>query len=217
MANLSNGKILSIMNEYKLDAELVIVTLLLVDIDDIIGGCMNSSEVTGNIKQYFNSELNIRSFGECLLELKRRGILEKPSKDIPVDVDVNTYNFSRLEMKGSFRKKFFAYSMEMGEQLLEHYPKFGYVNDKEVPLVSIKKFNSEDELFFRYAKMIGFDISKHKHILSLIDWAKEYKTSFINMNIESFILGRVWLAIEEFKEGGNEGYDITYKSFYKCV
>lgn len=217
MANLSNDKILSIMDEYKLDAELVLVMLLLVDVDDTIAGCMNSSQVTGNVKRYFNSGLNRRTFGECIEELKKRDILGKPAMDVPSDTDVNTYNFSRLEMKGTFRKKFFAYSMAMGEELLAHYPKFGYVNDKEVPLVSIKKCNSEDELFFRYAKMIRFDINKHKHIISLIDWAREYKTSFVNMNLESFILGRVWDAIEEFKEGGNEGYDVTYKSFFKCV
>lgn len=217
MANLSNDKALSMMEEYKLDAELLMFTILMVDVDDVIGSAYNCSEIIGRIKRYFNSGLNNRSFGECVEELKKRNILGKPSSFVPGDTDVNTYNFTRFQMKGTFRKKFFAYSMQMGEELFEHYPKFGYINDKEVPLISIKKCITEDELFFKYAKIIGFDIEKHKYVLSLIDWAKEYKTSFINMNIESFISGRVWLAIEEFKEGGNEGYDISYKNFYKCV
>lgn len=64
-----------------------------------------------------------------------------------------------------------------------------------------KRFFTEDEMFFRYGKNIGWSKDKHKEVLELIDWAKKNKCNLLNKNIADFIISKSWESIKAFKEG----------------
>lgn len=190
----------------RLSAELLFVLKLLFEVDD--GWESNDGkerrDAAENLKRYYGTGCQLLSLKDALSMLMERGILVKDKLDF--FNDHNDFNPQHIRFNQQFLKTFRKYSRELGYELRKVYPKFGYIDDKEIPLTSIKKFGSEEEMFTYYAKSINWSIDEHNRIISLIRWALEHKTSFVNINIESFIMGRMWDAIAEFKDGGNSGF-----------
>ncbi len=63
-----------------------------------------------------------------------------------------------------------------------------------------KKFNSLEDCYRAYGKAINWNPEKHKEILELIDWAKNY-TNFIQFSLASFVVDRHWETLEALRDG----------------
>lgn len=208
-------KDIAIMEDYNLNAEMLFVLKLIFEIHDSLEGNDGNhlNESRENYSKFFHESMNVASQKAILKSLMERGVL----KTVEIPDSIKFVEAEKLSFNKVFLKKFRRFSLDMGQELWDAYPKLGYVNEKEIPLTSLKTFNSEDELFSCYAKMINYDEEKHRKILKLIEWAKETKMSFINMNIESFVKGRVWEAIEEFNSSGDMSYSDKLNEYARWV
>lgn len=204
---------MALMQEYNMSAEMLFVLKLIFNVYDAVNSNDNNEiqESRARFKRYFLENYNVDDIRNTLKELMKRKILK--TVNIPDDYPLKSLDAEKFGFNENFQKSYRRFTYEMGRELWDAYPKLGYINDKEVPLTSLKTFNSEEELFTFYVKSIKHDENKHLEILKLIEWSKTFPNSFINMNIESFVKGRVWDAIEEFKESGNIGFESSIKDF----
>lgn len=221
-------KRLMLLENKRMSAELFFVFDLIFDVmsashlpesgnETITGDSVERNLAIERFRRYFRNRLNIIPLKESLEELMRRGILTKKEIGDDIDMEPEKFNPLKLEINKNFLKEFRKYSCELGMEMRNAYPNIGRIDNQEIPLKSIKKFNSEAELFTAYAKMINHDIEKHNEILSLIRWSVENRTAFTNMNIESFVLGRIWESIKEFRDGGGTGYSSVMEEMTEYV
>ena len=88
----------------------------------------------------------------------------------------------------------------MGKELLNTYPQSTVINNSVVTLRNVSRhFNSLEECFRRYGKAIGWNADKHRHIIELIKWAKEY--DMLKQSLSSFVINNAWIDLEALKEG----------------
>lgn len=144
-----------------------------------------------------NSKIRLR---EILYSLQEKGIILKswklPNSGEKFDPETVIFNKNFLN---NYRK----YSAELGTEFFEIYPSICIINGVEAPLKNFaKKFNSEEEFYFAYGKSIGWDPETHKKVLELVQWAKDNNCRLINMNICDFVISKMWLSIQELKDGG---------------
>lgn len=208
-------KDMALMEEYKLTAEMLFVLKLLFEVHDAIETSDSSSlyESKTRFNSFFHEKFNTINQLDTIHALEERNILVKT--EIPKSITF--VDAEKLTFNKNFLKRFRRFSFEMGSELWDVYPKLGYVNDKEIPLTSLKTFNSCDELYSYYAKSIKYDEEKHRNILRLIEWAKDTGNSFVNMNIEAFVKGRVWEAISEFQDSGDTSYETKINEYSQWV
>lgn len=58
----------------------------------------------------------------------------------------------------------------MGQELLDAYPSFLYINGKYAPLKDIsKRFSSLDEFFFFYSTQIGHNPKNHEKVMEILN------------------------------------------------
>lgn len=206
---------LMLMENKRLSAELLFIFDLIFDVvspsmlpdsgnETITADSKERKLAVERFRRYFRGKLNVIPLKEALESLMERGILIK--REVKEDIDAEKFNPEKLEINKLFLNGYRKYTFELGIEMRDAYPNIGKIDNQEIPLKSIKKFSCEAELFTTYAKMIRHDVEKHNHIISLIKWSVENQTAFTNMNIESFVLGRIWESIEEFKNGGGIGY-----------
>lgn len=204
-----------LLENKRMSAELLFVFDLIFDVispsmlpesgnETITGDAKERRLAIERFRRYFRNSLNLLSLEESLKELMDRGILIR--KEVKEGIDIEKFNPEKLEINKLFLNGYRKYTFELGIEMRDAYPNIGKIDNQEIPLKSIKRFGCEAELFTTYAKMIRYDVSKHNHIISLIKWSVENQTAFTNMNIESFVLGRIWDSIDEFKNGGGTGY-----------
>lgn len=208
-------KRLALMENKRLSAELLFIFDLIFDVksasetpdsDDEYATADHKERraAVERFRRYFRNQLNLLPMKESLIALMERGMLIK--KELDEEFDEEKFNPEKLDINKQFIATLRKYTYELGIEMRNAYPSVGRIDNQEIPLKSIKKLNNEAELFTQYAKMIGNDIGKHKKVLELIRWSVENQTAFTNMNIESFVLGRIWESIEEFRGGGGTGY-----------
>ena len=200
-----------LMQEYKLTAEMCFVIRLIFNVIDAANSNDSKEliESKAMYNKYFKEEYNVDSFRKTIASLIERKILLK----VEIPESLQFVDAEKFEFTQNFLKKFRRFTLEMGRELWDVYPKVGYINEKEVPLTALKTFNSEEELYTYYAKTIGHDESKHREIIKLIKWSKENPNSFVNMNIESFVKGKIWDAIKEFADSGGIGFATKENDF----
>lgn len=163
-------------------------------------------------RSYFKKGLNAIPLKKVLDDLMEHGMIVK--KELKKDLDWDNFNPSSVSLNKNFLKQYREYTYQLGKELKAVYPKIGNVDGKEIPLTTIKKLSCEEELFTKYAKLISNDIEKHRKVLDLIRWSVEENTSFTNMSLETFVLGSVWEAIEEFRGSGASGYNGCLDDYY---
>lgn len=204
------------MENKKLSAELMFVFELIYDAlsaswipentNDVIFPNVNEQrESVEKLRRYYRAKLNLLTLKECISMLIERGILK--GKQPTDEIDPEKFDPRLYELNATFIKSFRRYTYELGKELWDAYPSSGKVDNQEIPLKIIKRHNSDMELFTIYAKMIKYDPAVHKRILSLIKWSCDNRTSFTNMNIETFITSKMWESIEEFKRGNSTGWE----------
>lgn len=150
-------------------------------------------------------------FREILRSLQDKGIILKSYK-IPNKGE--SFEPNEISINKLFYKNIYKASNEMGMELLNIYPMFGYINNCPVSLRGVsKKFNSLEDFCRYYGKAIGWNLQLHNDILELIKWEQDSNINFINMNIANFVIDRKWNELKALRDGklANINYD-TIKS-----
>ena len=92
----------------------------------------------------------------------------------------------------------------LGRDLYNNYPMNVYINGVRYSLKNFaKKFNSEWEFFYFYAKMINFDPNEHERVIKILERAKD--CNLINFGICEFVISRKWDELETILDEGVSG------------
>lgn len=138
-------------------------------------------------------------FRNSLISLQNKGIILKSYK-IPNKGE--TFNPLDIEINKNVTKTFWKASFELGSELFEAYPMFAMINGSVVSIRSIsKKFNTPEDAFRYYSKVINWNPDKHQEILDLIKWEQDNEVHFINMSLSSFIIDQKWNELKALKDG----------------
>ena len=136
--------------------------------------------------------------GEVIQSLKDKGLINKsynPGK-------TGSFDPYEIPINKPFIKSLYKSSYEMGKELFDTYPQSTVINNSVVTLRNVSRhFNSLEECFRRYGKAIGWNVDKHRHIIELIKWAKEY--DMLKQSLSSFVINNAWIDLEALKEGDN--------------
>lgn len=180
------------MEQYRLTAEeLLMIELLFI---------AQPEEGHGEfLTKYLGLPITKTRLRTILLSLQTKGIITKKYK---VPKAGQKFDPETVIFNENFMRNYRKYSGELGQELWDAYPPIGIINGKEYDMRNFaKRFFTEDEMFFRYGKNIGWSKDKHKEVLELIDWAKKNKCNLLNKNIADFIISKSWESIKAFKEG----------------
>lgn len=140
-----------------------------------------------------------QEFREALMGLQDKHMILKSYK-IPERGE--TFNPKEIPINQLVVKTFKKGSFEMGKELFEAYPMFAMINGNVVSIRTIsKKFNTPEDAFRYYGKMIRWNPEKHQEILDLLKWEQENEIHFINMSLASFIIDQKWNELEALKDG----------------
>lgn len=134
--------------------------------------------------------------GEIIQSLKDKGLINKsynPGK-------TGSFDPYEIPINKPFIKSLYKSSYEMGKELFDTYPQSTVINNSVVTLRNVSRhFNSLEECFRRYGKAIGWNVDKHRHIIELVKWAKEY--DMLKQSLSSFVINNTWIDLEALKEG----------------
>ena len=195
---LTLDKEISLLSKYRITSnELMFIRTLLL---------LQDEQNEDIFKEYIESlhECNIE-IREVILSLKEKGIILGNYKCQKSGESFNPYS---IPLNKNFIKNLYKSSFEMGKELFEVYPQFGSINNSIVPLRSIaRKFDSLEDAYFRYGKIIRWNPETHNHIIELIKWANE--NNIINQSLANFIINQAWIDLEALKNGdiANINYD----------
>jgi hypothetical protein len=198
--NISSENELVILEKYKLTPNEYYTLMSLLEVQD---GYSSESlirylKISDEHKKVFRESLH--SLQEKGLILKSYKIPNKGEKFDPIQVEINK----------NVVKTFWKASFDMGQELFETYPMFAMINGYPVSIRTIsKKFNTPEDAFRYYSKVINWNPEKHKEIINLLKWEKENQVHFINMSLSSFIIDQKWNELKALKDGelGNINYD----------
>ena len=192
---------LRMMDKYHINAEeaFLLQLLFLASIDE---------QRPEYLKQYCSiSKLIGVSVRDLILSLQRKGVINKSYK---VAGEGQRFDPEAIDFNKTFLKNYRKFSLELGKEFLEVYPKIGIINGQEVNLQNYgKKFDSEADFSFCYGKAIGWDLTVHQQVLDLVNWAKENACNLLTVNVSDFVISKLWRGIEELKNGGGA---ITFDS-----
>ena len=187
------------MEKYKLTAEeiMLVELLFLASIEE---------EHPEYLHRYLNLPIEKTNLRDILVSLQNKGVIVKSYKipKVGSSFDPESVEFNKLFLN-NYRK----FSGELGSEFFDEYPSIAIINGSEAPLKNFgKKFNSEEEFFFRYGKNIGWNINTHHEVLDIIKWAKENNCRLLNMNIADFVISKMWTSIKELRDGeGTMNFD----------
>lgn len=140
-----------------------------------------------------------------LVNLQEKGIILKSYK---IPKSGQPFYPEEVPFNKAFINTYFRCSFEMGEELWREYPDNIIINDRLYSLKNIaKKYNSPEDFFAAYGKIIKNKPEKHQQIIELLKWAKEH-TNFINFNICEFIISQKWEEIERLRDGDYGGINL---------
>ena len=177
--------ILNLLAEHKLTADELLLVYLTYIARDEEGGHIEY------FNQWFENGGNkqLRSLFESL---KEKGIIHK-------DYITDSWDPNQIEFNKYFLKSWLKHSLQMGQELLDTYPSFLYINGKYAPLKDVsKRFSSLDEFFFFYSTQIGHNPKNHEKVMEILNWAKE--NGFITFGILSFVISNQWKALQELRD-----------------
>lgn len=172
--------------------ECLVVELLFISVD-----CNN----TDLLSQYYQLPCEKTGLREILINLQEKGVILKsckiPEKGKKFDPEV-------IEFNQNFIKYYGKTSGELGEELFNAYPNEAIIQGQAVPLRNYaKKYKDFAEFAFQYGKAIGWNRDKHAKVLELIQWSKNNDHFGLNMNLCDFVGSKMWISIEDHKDGSN--------------
>lgn len=140
---------------------------------------------------------NDSSFRDNLLQLQKKNII---LKSFTIPLQGQAFNPNDVPFNKNFIKNLYRSCYEMGKELFDSYPQFGFIGGNAIPLRGIsKKFDSLEQAFFRYAKSINNNSERHEQIIELVNWAKEHNV--INCALSTFIVDQKWNDLEALRDG----------------
>lgn len=169
--------------------ELMLLTVLLIaqegDDDDLVN-------------TYFSSRVCVRgNTRELLVNLQNAGIINKSYK---IPDKGNPFNPLDVSINKNFIKDFYKCSFDIGKELFEAYPQFGYIQGNPVGIRSVsKKFDSLEDFYRFYGKSIRWKPETHNHIIELVNWAKD--NNLLTNTLANFTIDCKWHEIEALKNG----------------
>ncbi len=154
------------------------------------------------VHEYFSSRVCARGFTiELLSGLRDAGIILKSYK-IPEKGTV--FNPLNVPLNKIIIKDFYKCSFEIGKELWDAYPQFGIINGSQVGLKSVsKKFDTIEDCFRYYGKVIRWKPEIHNHIIELVNWAKE--NNILCVTFSNFIIDHKWEELEALRNGDTGG------------
>ena len=149
----------------------------------------------GPLKRYLQIP-GINSFRDTLIDLQKKGVIKQTyripksgERFIPEDVDLNKV----------FMKQFYKCSGILGQELFLEYPEYIISGGVRYILNNItKNYNSLEELYYDYGRIIKFNPETHKEIMELLRFGKE--NNLISYGICEFIKSMKWITIKKMKE-----------------
>ena len=183
---------LIILEKYKLTpTELTILKYIILFQED------NSSDY---LARYLGScQENRESFRDILVSLQDKNILLKSYKIPPKG---SKFDPNDIKVNSNVVKTFWKSSFEIGKELFDTYPMFADINGNIVSIRSIsKKFNTLEDAFRYYGKVIRWNPDVHNKIIELLKWEQDNGVHFINMSLSSFIIDQKWNELEALRNG----------------
>ena len=150
MKNLELKQQLVFCEKYKIDAnQLLLLEIILI---------AQEGDDAELVQLYFQSEAK-GSLLEQLIRLQEVGVILKsyklPKKGERLDL------FS-IPINRNLVKDFYKCSFELGKELFEEYPQFGFINGNPVGIRSVsKKFDSLEDFYRFYGKTIRWKQETH--------------------------------------------------------
>lgn len=142
---------------------------------------------------------------EVIQSLQNKGII---LKSFSLPNEGQAFSPYSIPLNKNFVKNIYKSSFEMGKELFEEYPQFGIIGNSTVPLRTVAKhFDSLEDCYYRYGKIIKWNEERHNHIIELVQWAKE--NNILNCSLSSFVINNGWIDLEALKNGdsGNINYN----------
>lgn len=202
------------MNYLDLDNELVILEkydLTPTELSVLKYIILYQEDSTSNYLSRYLKSNNKSTFRDTLVSLQNKGIILKSYK-IPNKGE--KFDPNNIAINLNVVKTFWKGSYEIGKELFETYPMFAQINGALVSIRTIsKKFNTPEDAFRYYGKVIRWNKELHNKIIELLKWEQDNDIHFINMSLSSFIIDQKWNELEALKDGKlvNINYD-TIKS-----
>lgn len=145
------------------------------------------------------------NFRDILLSLQNKHLILSsftiPSKGQSLDL-------SQIPFSKNFLKDYYRSSFELGKELFEVYPQFGEINGKVISLRGVaSKFDSLEDAYRVYGKIIHYKEEVHKEIISLVNWAKN--NNILNQSLASFIVNQGWIDLKAIKDGKVVNYNVN--------
>lgn len=145
------------------------------------------------------------NFRDILLSLQNKHLILSsftiPSKGQSLDL-------SQIPFSKNFLKDYYRSSFELGKELFEAYPQFGEINGKVISLRGVaSKFDSLEDAYRVYGKIIHYKKEVHKEIISLVNWAKN--NNILNQSLASFIVNQGWIDLKAIKDGKVVNYNVN--------
>ena len=145
------------------------------------------------------------NFRDILLSLQNKHLILSsftiPSKGQSLDL-------SQIPFSKNFLKDYYRSSFELGKELFEAYPQFGEINGKIISLRGVaSKFDSLEDAYRVYGKIIHYKEEVHKEIISLVNWAKN--NNILNQSLASFIVNQGWIDLKAIKDGKVVNYNVN--------
>lgn len=147
----------------------------------------------------FNNILTVNDikFRDILISLKSKGIILQ-SYDVPKPGEV--FELAAILINKNFIKNFYRSAFYIGKELYDAYPQSTLVNGCIYTLKRIsKKFNSLEDAFRVYGKIIKWNPETHYKIIELIKWGIDNNYNFTTL--DNFIVDQAWNSIEAVKNG----------------
>lgn len=196
MKNLELKQQLVFCEKYKIDAnQLLLLEIILI---------AQEGDDAELVQLYFQSEAK-GSLLEQLIRLQEVGVILKsyklPKKGERLDL------FS-IPINRNLVKDFYKCSFELGKELFEEYPQFGFINGNPVGIRSVsKKFDSLEDFYRFYGKTIRWKQETHDHIIKLVKWARE--NNILCASLCNFVIDHRWDELEALRNGdlANTNFD----------
>lgn len=149
------------------------------------------------VSDYFQLRTCSRgSTREMLVKLQDCGIINKSFK-IPETGSIDPHI---IPLNKNIVKDYYKCSFELGKELFDAYPQFTTINGNVTSIRSIsKKYDSLEDFYRAYGKIIHWSPEKHAEIIELVEWGKE--NNVINCTLANFIIDQKWLALEAMRNG----------------
>lgn len=196
MKNLALRQQLVFCEKYKIDAnQLLLLEIILI---------AQEGDDVELVQLYFQSKAK-GSLLEQLTRLQEVGVILKsyklPKKGERLDL------FS-IPINKNLVKDFYKSSFELGKELFEEYPQFGFINGNPVGIRSVsKKFDSLEDFYRFYGKTIRWKPEVHEHIIELVKWARE--NNLLCVSLCNFVIDHRWDELESLRNGdlANTNFD----------